>query len=162
MAILVDVRAVREIEGGEAGRRWERPLALGQGAFYAATGAWPLVHMPSFVAVTGPKLEPWLVRTVGVLVGTIGGTLLSAGARRRITPEVRWLALASAAGIAAIELWYAGRRRRIAPVYLLDGAGELALAAAWVALGARRRVRGGVARVGGGGGRPHGREEEAR
>ncbi|ABC80733.1 hypothetical protein [Anaeromyxobacter dehalogenans] len=161
MAILVDVRAAREIQDGEAGCRWERPLALGQGAFYAATGAWPLVHMPSFVAVTGPKLEPWLVRTVGVLIGAIGGTLLSAGARRRITPEVRWLALASAAGIAAVELWYAGRRRRIAPVYLLDGAGELALAAAWAALGAGRRLRGGVGTVAGGRGR-HGREEDAR
>ncbi|ACG72254.1 conserved hypothetical protein [Anaeromyxobacter sp. K] len=146
MAILVDVLAARQIGGGEAGRGWERPLALGQGAFYAATGAWPLVHMPSFVAVTGPKLEPWLVRTVGVLVGTIGATLLAAGARRRITPEVRLLALASAAGIAAVELWYAGRRRRIAPVYLLDGAGELALAAAWAAAGARRRLRRGAGR----------------
>lgn len=161
MAILVDVRTARELEGRDRGRGWERPLAVGQGAFYAATGAWPLVHMPSFVAVTGPKLEPWLVRTVGVLVGAIGATLLSAGARRRITPEVRLLALATAGGIAAVELWYAGRRRRIAPVYLLDGAGELALAAAWAALAARRRLRG-AATAGGGGGRRHGREEGAR
>jgi hypothetical protein len=37
--------------------------------------------MPSFEAVTGPKRERWLVRTVGVLVLAIGGTLTLAAAR---------------------------------------------------------------------------------
>ena len=45
-----------------------RKLALIQGIFYVVTGLWPLIHMPSFLQVTGPKTDLWLVRTVGVLV----------------------------------------------------------------------------------------------
>ena len=46
-----------------------RSLALAQGLCFTATGLWPLMHMPSFEAVTDPKEDKWLVRTVGVLVG---------------------------------------------------------------------------------------------
>jgi hypothetical protein len=119
----------------------QRRLAAGQGAFYVATGVWPLVHMPSFEAVTGPKVEGWLVRTVGVLVAAIGAALALGARRDAVGPELRLLAGASAAGLAAIDGWYAGRRRRISPIYLADAAVEVALAAAW--LGLARAARGG-------------------
>jgi hypothetical protein len=32
-------------------------LPLAHGGFYLLTGVWPLVHMPSFLAVTGPKTD---------------------------------------------------------------------------------------------------------
>jgi hypothetical protein len=112
-----------------------RRLAWGQGLYWAATGAWPFVHMRSFEAVTGPKLEHWLVRSVGVLVLAIGGTLALAGARGRVTPEIRLLAAASAGGLAAVEAWYAGRRRRISRIYLADAALEAAVASAWGLVG---------------------------
>ena len=125
--------------------RWsagERELAAAQGALYVATGVWPLLHMSSFEAVTGPKLERWLVRTVGVLVATIGATLALAARRGAVAPELRLLAGGSAAGLAAIELWYGGRRR-ISPVYLADAALELALAAGWLVFARRPARRGG-------------------
>ncbi|HEU4455559.1 MAG TPA: hypothetical protein VFR81_21020 [Longimicrobium sp.] len=113
-------------------------IAVGQGAFYAATGAWPFVSMRSFEAVTGPKMERWLVKTVGGLIGVIGGTLVSAGARRRVTPELAMLGAGSAMVLAGIDVYYVSRRR-ISPVYLLDAAAELGIAAAW-ALAARQDV----------------------
>ena len=61
-------------------------LALVQGAFYAATGLWALVDLGSFMAVTGPKTDHWLVKTVGILVTVIrthGSTYRRAGAKRR-------------------------------------------------------------------------------
>jgi hypothetical protein len=36
-------------------------VALVQGAFYVATGVWALVDLDSFMAVTGPKTDLWLV-----------------------------------------------------------------------------------------------------
>ncbi len=105
-------------------------LAQAQGAFYVATGVWPIVHLRSFEWVTGPKLEGWLVKTVGALITAIGGTLLSAGRSRRVVPEVAALAVGSAVALAAVDVLYVARRR-IAPVYLLDAVGELALAAGW-------------------------------
>ena len=106
-------------------------LALVQGGFYVLSGVWPLVHLRSFERVTGPKTDGWLVKTVGVLVTVIGGALGLAGWRRRVAPEVAIVAAGSAAGLAAIDLIYVGRRR-ISPVYLLDALAEVLLVALWV------------------------------
>jgi len=105
-------------------------VLLPQGLYYFATGVWPLVHMDSFLAVTGPKTDLWLVRTVGVLVGVIGLVLLLAGFRRRTGAETRLLALGSALGLMAIDLIYV-TLGVISPVYLLDAAAEGVLIAGW-------------------------------
>jgi hypothetical protein len=103
-----------------------RTAVLTQGVYYVATGMWSLVNMRSFERVTGPKIDKWLVKTVGVLVTSIGGALLVAATRRRISPEARVLAAGTAMGLAAIDVYYVAKRR-IAPVYLLDAVTELAL-----------------------------------
>jgi hypothetical protein len=110
-------------------------LAVAQGAYYAATGVWSLVHLRSFEAVTGPKADDWLVKTVGVLVTAIGGALARAGLRRRTAPDLVLLAAGSAVGLLGIDVWYAARGR-ISRVYLLDAVGEAALLAAWAAVSA--------------------------
>src|SRR3954463_8414121 len=94
-------------------------LAIAQGVYFAATGIWPIVDMRSFEAVTGPKVDKWLVRTVGVIVAVIGGALFSAGARRSVTPEIAGLAICLVAGLGLIDLIYASRGR-ISKVYLAD------------------------------------------
>ena len=114
-----------------------RSLALGQGLFYAATGVWALVHIRSFEAVTGPKSDTWLVKTVGVLVTVIGAVLALAGWRRRVEPEPALLAAGSAVALATIDTVYA-TKGRISKVYLLDAVVEVALAAAWAVATARR------------------------
>ncbi|HEX8821509.1 MAG TPA: hypothetical protein VF794_16410 [Archangium sp.] len=104
-------------------------LAVAQGVFYVGTGVWPLVHLRSFEAVTGPKREGWLVKTVGALIAVVGGTLLSAGLRRRVGPELMLLAAGSAASLAAVDLRYSPQR--ISPVYLLDAFAEGVLLTGW-------------------------------
>lgn len=106
-------------------------LALVQGGFYAATGLWALVDLGSFMAVTGPKTDHWLVKTVGILVTVIGAVLLLAWRSRRVTPEVVLLAVGSALSLAAIDIVYVANRT-ISPIYLLDAAAEVALAVAWI------------------------------
>jgi NAD(P)H-dependent flavin oxidoreductase YrpB (nitropropane dioxygenase family) len=108
-----------------------RALAWVQGIFYILTGVWPLVSMETFLAVTGPKVDLWLVRTVGILIAVIGVTLLLAARRRRIGSEIIVLAAGSAAGLAGIDLVYA-LGDRISDIYLLDALVEIALALAWV------------------------------
>lgn len=107
-------------------------VAVAQGAYYVATGVWPLLHMRSFLRVTGPKTDLWLVETVGGLVGAIGGALLAAGLRRRVTPEIKLLGMGSAAALAAVEGFYA-LRGRIPSIYLADAVVEVALGAVWAA-----------------------------
>jgi hypothetical protein len=43
--------------------------------FYLVSGLWPLVHLQSFLTVTGPKTDLWLVKTLGVLISVIGAVL---------------------------------------------------------------------------------------
>jgi hypothetical protein len=107
-----------------------RAIALVQGVFYLATGVWPLLDIDSFQVVTGPKVDLWLVRTVGVLVGVIGTVLLLSVRRRRITPEIAILAVGSAVGLAGIDLVYA-LSGRISSIYLVDAVVELGLAVLW-------------------------------
>ena len=101
-----------------------------QGVYYAATGIWPLLSMSSFEAVSGPKTDDWLVRTVAVLVLVIGLVLLSAAVYRNVGVPVRILAIGSAAGLAFIDFFYA-MRGVIWPVYMLDGIGEVGLIVLW-------------------------------
>ena len=107
-----------------------RYLSIAQGLYYAITGIWPLVSIGTFQKVTGPKVDLWLVKTVGVLVGVIGGVLASAGFRRQVPAEVALLAVGSAAGLAGIDVVYVARRR-ISRIYLLDAVAEAVLIACW-------------------------------
>jgi hypothetical protein len=106
-----------------------RKLAAAQAAYYLATGIWPLVHLKSFEAVTGPKVDRWLVKTFGVLVA-VTGAALAAGAGERRSRAAVVLGSGTALGLAAAEMVYV-LERRISPVYLLDAAVELDIAGAW-------------------------------
>ena len=105
-------------------------LALAQGAYFVVTGLWPILHLSSFYAVTGPKREGWLVKTVGAVIAVIGSTLLLAAFRARPAAEVAWLGASSAAALGTVDLIYA-LRGRISPVYLLDAVVEAAVIGGW-------------------------------
>ena len=110
----------------------KRSVALAQTAYYLPTSIWPILHIRSFEWITGPKVDRWLVKTVAGLIGMAGSTIGLAAARDRITPEIEWLGIGSALTLATIDLVYV-RRRRIRPVYLLDAAANLGLAAGYLA-----------------------------
>lgn len=115
-------------------------LGYGQGLYYLVTGIWPLLSMRTFEAVTGPKADKWLVKTVGVLVGVVGAVLMLSARRRHVAPEPALLAAGSAAGLAAIDTVYAARGR-ISKVYLLDAVVEIAIVAAWALAAIRGQAR---------------------
>lgn len=112
----------------------KRLLAWVQGIFYVLTGVWPLISIGTFQAVTGPKIDLWLVKTAGVLIIAIGATLLMGAWRRRIGPELMFLGAASAASLAGIDLVYA-LSGRISDIYLLDAGVEILLVLLWGAAG---------------------------
>ena len=104
-----------------------RVALTAQAAYYVATGLWPLLHMASFEAVTGPKTDDWLVHMVALLVLVIGLTLAAAVHTGRWGLEIRMLAIGGALAFAAIEIWYVFTGR-ISPIYLADTLPELLLA----------------------------------
>ncbi|HEU4571752.1 MAG TPA: hypothetical protein VFR93_03630 [Candidatus Limnocylindrales bacterium] len=104
--------------------------ALGQGAYYLASGLWPIVSLRTFEAVTGPKHDDWLVRTVGVLAAAIGATLL-AGDRSEPSADLRRLGVASGLAFAAVDV-VGVATGTIRPVYLGDAAAEALWVLAWL------------------------------
>lgn len=43
-------------------------IAMIQGLYYLLTSLWGLLHIESFMMVTGPKFDIWLVKMVSVLI----------------------------------------------------------------------------------------------
>src|SRR5437868_4844325 len=109
----------------------ERTALFIQGAVYVVTGIWPIVHQRSFFAVTGPKVDGWLVNTFGTLVTAIGAVLLFAAGRRTRQPEGPALASSVAAALSAAEVYYVAKGR-ISRVYLLDTLFEAMIFAFWL------------------------------
>jgi hypothetical protein len=105
-------------------------LALAHGAYLTLIGAWPLLHLGSFAKVTGPKPEGWLTKAVGACLANVGVELLR---RRPVDSSARAMAFRTAAIFAGFDFYYAGYRRRISPVYLLNGAAQLVFAGLWLA-----------------------------
>lgn len=86
--------------------------------------------MRSFVAVTGPKTDYWLVRTVGALLAVIGGGLLLASRRNPIPPEIVLIGAVVPVALAVVDL-VSVALQVISPIYLADAAVELVIAGLW-------------------------------
>lgn len=123
-------------------------LCWAQGGYYFVTGVWPLVSVRTFKMVTGEKTDNlptgsnadhWLLMTVSVLITAIAITLLLAAYRRTRATELAVLAIASAAGLTAIDVIYTWRGV-ILPIYLADAVAEVALIVAWCVALTRRQA----------------------
>ncbi len=105
-------------------------LAKLHGTYCVVGGLWPLLHMASFEAVTGPKEDDWLVRSVAGILFVVGAVLLREGFRGRVSTGVRTMAggVAAVLGIVAVVSSLAGF---ISWLYFIDGLFHLAFSVAW-------------------------------
>jgi energy-converting hydrogenase Eha subunit E len=101
-----------------------------QGIYYALTAIWPLVHIDSFMMVTGPKQDIWLVKTVSVLILCMSLTFLYGACYNTDYRLIRLIAASAALGLMVIDVWYY-LQGAIKWVYLLDAFTELVLVACW-------------------------------
>lgn len=108
----------------------EYSVALIQGIYFFITGIWPLISMKTFLMVTGPKIDLWLVKTVGLVLATIGATLLYAGWTGQVNPPVIFLAIGAALSLIVVEIVYVAKRV-ISPIYLGDALVEVVLIGWW-------------------------------
>ena len=90
-----------------------------QAVYYLLTGGWPLIDIGSFMQVTGPKTDIWLVKMVGLLSLVIGAALLVPGSRNALV-----LCIGAALAFGGIDVFYSAARV-ISPVYLVDAAIQL-------------------------------------
>ena len=142
--MLAEPRAIGVLRGvscersrtGTSTRRWHMPdplrVATIHGWFNVAGGVWPLVHLRSFEAVLGPKVDRWLVYTVAGLMVSIGSAQLCTTADAASIKQARRAGVGCALTLGAVDLVYAPRRR-ISRMYLVDAVVEAAWIAAWAA-----------------------------
>jgi len=93
-----------------------------QGLYYLVTGIWPILHVESFMAVTGPKIDIWLVKMVALLSITIGLSIL---ADQRDHYKSFLLNGMAALSFLIIDVYYS-LTGRISVIYLADALVQLA------------------------------------
>ena len=106
-------------------------VALVQGIYFFVTGIWPLLSMKTFLMITGPKTDLWLVKTVGIILAVVGLVLIVAQVNAEINTSIILLAIGSGLGLALVEFIYVAKRV-ISPIYLGDAFLELFLIGWWV------------------------------
>lgn len=109
----------------------ENLVALIQGIYFFLSGIWPILSMGSFLKVTGPKTDLWLVKTVGIILAVIGIVLIVAQVNAEINTPIMILAVGSALSLALVEFIYVAKRV-ISPIYLGDAMIELVLIGWWI------------------------------
>lgn len=108
-------------------------LLLVQGIYTLVTAIWPLVDIESFMVVTGPKTDTWLVKTVAVLLIPIALLFLLNIYRRGPFLHVAVVGVFSALGLAGIDFYYTANET-ISWIYALDGALQVMFILCWVYL----------------------------
>jgi hypothetical protein len=111
-------------------------LSITQGFYFLLTALWPLVDITSFMQITGPKTDIWLVNTVAVLLIPIALCFLAGAVLPAESPFVILIGLTTSPGLAFIDIYYTSNDV-IEWVYLIDGGLELLFFSLWVVLAVR-------------------------
>jgi hypothetical protein len=115
-----------------------RNLVIIQSGYTFVTAVWPLVHIESFIYVTGPKQDVWLVKTVGALLIPIAVTLASFLYFDTNRAPAILLGALTALAFISIDVYYS-LKNVISDIYLYDAVLELMFLIGWVYIFSRVR-----------------------
>ncbi|MCE7054673.1 hypothetical protein LZF95_08315 [Algoriphagus sp. AGSA1] len=101
-----------------------------QSIYFLGTGIWPLVSISTFLDITGPKNDLWLVKVVGILISVIGFVLLVASFDKKRNHPIILLAIASSAALGLVDIVFFVSNT-IPAIYLLDAVAEFILILLW-------------------------------
>ena len=96
-----------------------KTLLIIQCIYYYFTALWGLVDIKSFIKVTGPKKDIWLVKTVSMLLIAICNSIITALFFNSINTSIIILSISSCSMLAIIDIYYT-LKGVISSVYLLD------------------------------------------
>lgn len=124
---------------GRGSMKFHRILIPVQSAYILLTALWGLLHVESFMAVTGPKTDVWLVKTVSALLVPIAICL---GTFHFIRTELRpAVVLGSLTAIAFIGIdFYYSLTHVISDVYLADGFLQVVFLILWIRVIAKKEI----------------------
>lgn len=114
-------------------------LSLVQGSYTLLTALWALIDIKSFMEVTGPKTDVWLVKTVAVLLLPIGVCFLWGFFFNTDRLLIIVVGIMTSTGLAFIDFYYT-INGTIKWVYQADGYLELLFLLVWTILLVRNKT----------------------
>lgn len=99
------------------------------GIYYAIAGIWPLLHLKSFLLVTGSKRDLWLVKQVGLLAFA-AAIVMFVGYNSSIDNVLYVHVIAFPITFLIVDVYYS-LKGIISNVYLVDAMIQLALIIAY-------------------------------
>jgi hypothetical protein len=102
-----------------------------QGTYISITSLWPLIHLHSFLQITGFKADIWLLKTVSLLLLCIGISFIMQSAQRVYAVGIRLLAINVAVALAAVDFYYT-TTGTISERYAIDGFIQLLFVSLWL------------------------------
>lgn len=92
--------------------KYKQRIVKIQAIYFLSTGIWPVLHIDSFMNVTGHKTDIWLVQMVGLLAFSIGLSVL-------VERRSMLLPICASSSFAIIDILYT-LQGTISPIYLVD------------------------------------------
>src|SRR5688572_17864198 len=121
-------------------RRWNRIFVWMQALYTLVTALWALIDIDSFMEITGPKTDIWLVKTVAVLLIVIGLSLIFAAYTFDTSWPVICLGLLCATGLTIIDFYYTSNGT-IRWIYAIDGVIESLFIVNWIIIAFKTRLK---------------------
>src|SRR5687768_12469889 len=109
-------------------------ILLGHASYIFVTALWPLLHIQSFMQVTGPKTDIWLVKTIGALLIPVALCMISYLNSNTDKRPVYILGAGTAIVFICVDVYYSGSGV-ISDIYLADALLEFVFLAGWTYLG---------------------------
>jgi hypothetical protein len=116
-----------------------KTLVISHAGYIFITALWPLIDIDSFMKVTGPKTDIWLVKTVGALLTPVSVCMLSFLWVRGSRAPLVILGAGISAAFIIVDLVYS-LQGIISPIYLADAFIELLFAGTWIYMLTRVRI----------------------
>ena len=117
-------------------RRLYKALCFVQGMYTLVTALWAIVDINSFMAITGPKTDTWLVKTVAVLLIPFAICFLLGVRSNTDGFLIIVLGLTSAMGLIFIDFYYS-MNGTISRIYQADGVLQAIFFLLWIYILAR-------------------------
>jgi hypothetical protein len=106
-------------------------ILIAQGIYTILTSLWPIIHIKSFLFITGPKTDVWLVKLVSLLLLCMGISFLMEVSQKHLSVTIKQLALNSAVVLFVVDLYYS-YYNIIPEVYVIDGFIQLLFICLWM------------------------------
>jgi hypothetical protein len=114
-----------------------RILLWVQSSYMLLTAIWPLVDIHSFMKVTGPKTDIWLVKTVGALLIPVGLCLMYHLFIRTDQRPAILLGGLTAVSFICVDFYYA-LNDVISDIYMADGVLQIIFLSAWILVASKK------------------------